>query len=42
MRSESLGIALLESLASDDPTALIGMPLIRIAQWLRAAGYEIP
>ncbi|MEX2500069.1 MAG: nucleoside triphosphate pyrophosphatase [Wenzhouxiangellaceae bacterium] len=42
MRSESLGIALLESLSSDDPTALIGMPLIRIAQWLRAAGYEIP
>jgi len=42
MRSESLGIALLESLSSDDPTALIGMPLIRIAQWLRSAGYEIP
>lgn len=42
MRSESLGIALLESLSSDDPTALIGMPLIRIAQWLRDAGYEIP
>jgi len=42
MRSESLGIALLESLESDDPTALIGMPLIRIAQWLRSAGYEIP
>lgn len=42
MRSESLGIALLESLSSDDPTALIGMPLIRIAQWLRAAGYRIP
>lgn len=42
MRSESLGIALLETLSSDDPTALIGMPLIRIAQWLRAAGYEIP
>ena len=42
MRSESLGIALLESLSSDDPTALIGMPLIRIAQWLRTAGFEIP
>jgi len=42
MRSESLGIALLETLSSDDPTALIGMPLIRIAQWLRAAGYPIP
>lgn len=42
MRSESLGIALLESLSSDDPTALIGMPLIRIAQWLRDCGFEIP
>jgi len=42
MRSERLGIALLETLASDDPTALIGMPLIRIAEWLRLAGYQIP
>jgi len=42
MRSESLGISLLESLSADDPTALIGMPLIRIAQWLREAGFEIP
>jgi len=42
MRSESLGISLLDSLSSDDPTALIGMPLIRIARWLREAGYKIP
>jgi len=42
MRSESLGIALLASLSSEDPTALIGMPLIRIAEWLREAGREIP
>ncbi len=42
MRSEGLGISLLESLSADDPTALIGMPLIRIAQWLREAGFEIP
>ena len=42
MRSESLGISLLESLSSDDPSALIGIPLIRIAQWLREAGFEIP
>lgn len=42
MRSESLGISLLESLSADDPTALIGMPLITIAQWLREAGFEIP
>ncbi|MBS3823784.1 MAG: septum formation protein Maf [Wenzhouxiangellaceae bacterium] len=42
MRSEGLGISLLESLSSDDPTALIGMPLIRIARWLRENGYQIP
>ncbi len=42
MRSESLGIALLESLVSNDPTALIGLPLIRIGQWLRHIGYDIP
>lgn len=42
MRSESLGIALLESLSSDDPSALIGLPLIRIAEWLRSAGFDVP
>ena len=42
MRSESLGISLLESLTSDDPSALIGLPLIRIGQWLREAGYDVP
>jgi septum formation protein len=42
MRSESLGISLLTSLTSDDPTALIGLPLIRTAEWLREAGYAVP
>lgn len=42
MRSESLGISLLESLISDDPSALIGLPLIRIGQWLRDIGYPVP
>ncbi|MDT8450401.1 MAG: nucleoside triphosphate pyrophosphatase [Wenzhouxiangellaceae bacterium] len=42
MRSESLGIALLESLTSDDPSALIGLPLIRLSEWLREAGLGIP
>lgn len=42
MRSEGLGITLLDSLASDDPTALIGLPLIRISQWLRDCGYRLP
>jgi len=42
MRSERLGITLLESMASDDPTALIGLPLIRLAEWLREAGWKLP
>jgi len=37
-KAEGLGIALLESLSSDDPTAIIGLPLIRLAQMLRRAG----
>lgn len=42
MRSESLGITLVEAMRSDDPTALIGMPLIAIARWLRELGYPLP
>lgn len=42
MRSEALGIALLDAVSSDDPSALIGLPLIRISQWLRAQGLAIP
>jgi septum formation protein len=37
-KSEGLGIALLESIDSDDPTALIGLPLIRTCRLLRLAG----
>ncbi len=37
-KSEGLGISLLERIDSDDPTALIGLPLIRTCQLLRAAG----
>lgn len=37
-KSEGLGIALLERIDSDDPTALIGLPLIRTARMIRAAG----
>ena len=40
-KSEGLGIALLESIDSDDPTALVGLPLIRTCQMLRAAGVEV-
>lgn len=41
-RSEGLGIALLEAIHSDDPTALIGLPLIRTCRMLRAAGLRLP
>ena len=40
-KSEGLGIALLESIDSDDPTALIGLPLIRTCTLLRAAGITL-
>jgi septum formation protein len=40
-KSEGLGIALLESIDSDDPTALIGLPLIRTARLLRLAGVKL-
>jgi septum formation protein len=40
-KSEGLGIALLESIDSDDPTALVGLPLIRTANMLRAAGVDL-
>ncbi len=40
VRSEGLGIALFERIASDDPTALIGLPLIAVARMLRAEGVD--
>jgi septum formation protein len=40
-RSEGLGIALLDAIDSDDPTALIGLPLIRTCRMLRAAGVKV-
>ena len=39
-KSETLGIALLDAIESDDPTALVGLPLIRTARMLRAAGLD--
>lgn len=38
---EALGITLLQSVQSDDPTALIGLPLIALTQMLRTAGVEL-
>lgn len=40
-RSEGLGIALLTAIESDDPTALIGLPLIRTCHMIRAAGVKV-
>jgi septum formation protein len=38
---ESLGIALVEHVQSDDPTALIGLPLIRLTSMLTTAGVMV-
>ena len=40
-KSEGLGIALLDAIDSDDPTALVGLPLIRTSRMLRAAGIQL-
>jgi septum formation protein len=40
-KSEGLGIALLESIDNDDPSALVGLPLIRTSRMLRAAGIPL-
>ena len=40
-KSEGLGIALLASIDSDDPTALVGLPLIRTCNMLRDAGVKL-
>jgi len=41
-KSEGLGIALLSRLGGDDPTALVGLPLIALAAMLRAEGFDVP
>ncbi len=41
-KSEGLGISLLDAILSDDPTALVGLPLIRTCRMLRAAGLTLP
>jgi septum formation protein len=40
-KSEGLGIALLEAIDNDDPTALVGLPLIRTCHMIRAAGVRL-
>jgi septum formation protein len=41
-KSEGLGISLLDAIHSDDPTALIGLPLIRTCRMVREAGLVLP
>ena len=41
-KSEGLGIALFEHIESNDPTALVGLPLIALSRMLRDAGFELP
>lgn len=41
-KSEALGISLLASLRGDDPTALVGLPLIALAGMLRSEGATVP
>lgn len=40
-KSEGLGIALLEAIHSDDPTALVGLPLIALSSMLLTVGYPL-
>jgi septum formation protein len=41
-KSEAAGISLLSSITSDDPTAIIGLPLIAVSEALRHAGFDVP
>lgn len=41
-KSEGLGITLFERMEGDDPTALIGLPLIRLTDMLAQAGIVLP
>ena len=41
-KSEGLGITLFEKMSGDDPSALIGLPLIRLAVFLREEGVPLP
>ena len=41
VKSDALGIVLFERIESDDPSALVGLPLIRLTDMLRAAGVAL-
>jgi septum formation protein len=40
--SERLGVSLMSKMEGNDPTALVGLPLIRLCQMLRNLGVKIP
>ena len=40
-KSEGLGVALFERMEGPDPSALIGLPLIRLTQMLRHCGINV-
>ena len=41
-KAEGLGIVLFERLEGNDPTALVGLPLIALSHMLRRVGYLLP
>jgi len=41
-KSEAAGISLLNSMRSEDPSAIIGLPLIAVSNLLRQAGFTLP
>ena len=41
-KSEGLGITLFDAIESNDPTALVGLPLIALSRLLREAGFTLP
>lgn len=41
-KSESAGPTLMRAMRSDDPTAIIGLPLIALSDMLRRTGYALP
>ena len=41
-KSEGLGITLFKRMQGDDPSALIGLPLIRLSEMLRHKGFKLP
>jgi septum formation protein len=42
LRSEGLGVTLCERMTGDDPTALLGLPLIALCELLRGQGVVLP